>query len=61
MGTYDSLAPWIFKIILKIPYPTINFKGDEAKDFLKEISGGLELLREYIEDLGMIPEDLSSI
>jgi hypothetical protein len=30
--------------MLKLPKLTINFKGDEAKDFIKEINGGLEIL-----------------
>jgi hypothetical protein len=28
-----SLAPSIFKKMLKLPKPTITFKGDEAKNF----------------------------
>jgi hypothetical protein len=56
-----SLAPSVFKRMLRLPEPTMTFKGDEAKDFLKERNGGLELLQEYLEDPTMIPEDLSSI
>jgi hypothetical protein len=55
------LSPSVFKRMLKLPEPTMSFKGDEAKDFLKERNGGLELLREYLEDPTMIPKDLSSI
>jgi len=39
----------------------MSFKGVEAKDFLKKRNGGLELLREYLEDPTMIPKYLSSI
>jgi hypothetical protein len=41
--------------------PTIDFKGDEAKYFLREINGGLELSQEYLEDPMMVPEDILTI
>jgi hypothetical protein len=47
--------------MFKLPEPTITFKGDEAKSFLKERNNGLELLQEYLEDPTMMPEDLSNI
>jgi hypothetical protein len=56
-----SLAPSIFKRMLRIPEPTMTFKGDEAKEFLKERNGILNLLREYLQYPIVIPEDLSSI
>jgi hypothetical protein len=49
-----SLAPLVFKKILKILEPTITFKGDEAKSFLKERNCRLELLQEYLEDPTMM-------
>jgi len=39
-----SLAPTIFKKMIKLLDPTIKFKGDEVKNFLKERNSGLELL-----------------
>jgi hypothetical protein len=56
-----SLAPSIFKRMLRIPEPTMTFKGDEAKEFLKERNGILNLLHEYLQYPIVIPEDLSSI
>jgi hypothetical protein len=56
-----SLTPSVFKIMFKLPEPTMNFKGDEAKDFLKARNGGLEILQEYLEDPTLMPEDLSAI
>jgi hypothetical protein len=46
---------------ITLPEPTMTFKGDEAKDFLKERNGGWELLQQYLEDLTVMPKDLSSI
>jgi len=45
-----SLAPSVFKKMLRIPEPTMNFKGDEEKYFLKARNGGWELLQQYLED-----------
>jgi hypothetical protein len=47
--------------MLKLPEPTITFKGDEARNFLKEKNNGLELLQEYLEDPTTMPEDISRI
>jgi hypothetical protein len=47
--------------MLKIPKPTITFKGEEDRQFLKERNYGLELLLEYLEDPAMMLEDLSNI
>jgi hypothetical protein len=47
--------------MLKPIRPTITFKGDEARSFLKERNSALELLQEYLEDPAMIPKDLSNI
>jgi hypothetical protein len=55
------LAPSVFKKMLRILEPTIIFKGDEGDELLKERNGGLDLLREYIQDPTMIPKDLLSI
>jgi hypothetical protein len=40
-----SLSPSIFRRMLKLPNPTITFKGEEARQVLKEINFGIELLR----------------
>jgi hypothetical protein len=47
--------------MLKLPELIITFKGDEAKYFLKERNGGLDLPREYFRDPIMIMKDVSSI
>jgi hypothetical protein len=47
--------------MFRLPEPTMNFKGDEAKYFLKARNGGWDLLQQYLEDPTMMPEDLSAI
>jgi hypothetical protein len=56
-----SLSPSVFKRMLKLLEPTITFKGDEARSFLKEKYSGLELLQEYLEDPTTMPQDISNI
>jgi len=46
---------------MKLIEPSIIFKGDEYRSFLKENNNGLELLREYIEYPSTMPEDISKI
>jgi hypothetical protein len=52
------LSPSIFKRMLKILKPMITFKGDGARNFLRERDNGVELLQEYLEDLAIMPEDI---
>jgi hypothetical protein len=47
--------------MLKLPEPTITFKRDEARSFLKEKSNRLEILQEYLEYPSTMPEDISRI
>jgi hypothetical protein len=56
-----SLSPSVFRRMLKLPKPTIIFKGEEAKRLLNERNYELELLREYLEDPAMMPKDLLNI
>jgi hypothetical protein len=36
-----SLSPQVFHNMLKIPKPTLSFKGEDCKDFLKKHDNGL--------------------
>jgi hypothetical protein len=56
-----SLSPSIFLRMLKLTEPTITLKGEEARQFLKERNYGLELLQEYLEDIGTMSKDLLNI
>jgi hypothetical protein len=46
---------------LKLPEPTLTYKGDEARTFLKGRNNGIELLQEYLQDPATMPQDLSRI
>jgi hypothetical protein len=56
-----SLSPSTFKKMFRLPEPMMNFKGDEAKYFSKDKNGGWDLLQQYLEDLTIILEYLSTI
>jgi len=56
-----SRAPSTFSRILRLPEPTMIFKVDEAKEFMKAKNGGLDLLPQYLEDSMTMSKDLSSI
>jgi hypothetical protein len=47
--------------MLKLPKPTITFKGEESRNFLKEKDNVLELLQEYLEDPTTMSKDISRI
>jgi hypothetical protein len=47
--------------MLRLPDPTMNFKIDESKDFMKARNGGWDLLSQYMEDLLTMSEDISTI
>jgi hypothetical protein len=56
-----SLAPSIFREMLKFPEPNLVYKGEEAKNFLKRKNNGIKLLQEYLHDPASMPEDISRI
>ena len=56
-----SLAPSTFNIVLKLLSPTMIFKVDETKEFMKSRNNGCGQLSQYLEDPMTIPEDISTI
>jgi hypothetical protein len=56
-----SLAPSVFKKMLRLSEPNLVYKGEEAKNFLKRKNNGIELLQEYLQDPASMSEDLSRI
>jgi hypothetical protein len=56
-----SLVPSTFSRMLRLPEPTMTFKAEEAKDFMKSRNGGWDLLPQYLEDPTTMPEDISTI
>jgi hypothetical protein len=45
-----SLVPSVFKRMLQILKPTMQFKSEEVIEFIKEHIGGGELLEKYLDD-----------
>jgi hypothetical protein len=56
-----SLAPSIFREMLKLLEPNLVYKGEEAINFLKIKNNGIEILQEYLHDPATMPEDISII
>jgi hypothetical protein len=56
-----SLSPQVFYKILKLPEPTLTFKGEDCRDFLKNNDNGLDLLPEFFENPTTIPEDITRL
>jgi hypothetical protein len=47
--------------MLKLPEPTLTFKGEDCRYFLKKYDNGLDLFPEYLENHAAIPEDITRI
>jgi hypothetical protein len=56
-----SLSPQVFRKMLKLPEPTLTFKGEDCREFLKKHNNGLDLLPEYLENLASVPADITRI
>jgi hypothetical protein len=56
-----SLSPQVFRKMLKLPEPTLTFKGEDCKDFLKKHDNGLDLLHEFLENPTTILEDITRL
>jgi hypothetical protein len=44
------LSPQVFRKMLKLPEPTLTFKGEDCRDFLKKHDNGLDILPEFLEN-----------
>jgi hypothetical protein len=47
--------------MLKLPEPTLNFKGEDCRELLKKHNNGLDLLPKYFKNNASIPTDLTRI
>jgi hypothetical protein len=47
--------------MLKLPESTLTFKGEDCRDFRKNIDNGLNLLLEFLENLMAILEDITKL
>jgi hypothetical protein len=45
-----SLSPQVFRKMLRLPEPTLTFKGEDCREFLKKHDNGLDLLPEFLEN-----------
>jgi hypothetical protein len=50
------LSPQVFRKMLKLPNPTLTFKVEDCRDFLKKHDNGLDILPEFLENPTTIPE-----
>jgi hypothetical protein len=56
-----SLSPQVFHKMLKLPEPTLTFKGEDCRELLKKHNNGLDLLPEYLENHAFVPIDITRI
>jgi hypothetical protein len=56
-----SLSPQVFCKMLRLLEPTLTFRGEDCKEFLKKHDNGLDLLPEFLEDSMMVPEDITRL
>jgi hypothetical protein len=56
-----SLSPQVFRQMLRLSEPTLTFKGEDSKQFLRKHNNGLDLLPEFLEDPMVVPEDITSL
>jgi hypothetical protein len=47
--------------MLKLLEPTLTFKGEDGIYFLKKHDNGLDLVPEFLENLAVVPEDITRI
>jgi hypothetical protein len=59
--SYVSLSPQVFHQMLILSNPTLMFKGEDSKKFLRKHNNGLDLLPEFLEDPMAFPEDITSL
>jgi hypothetical protein len=56
-----SLSPQFFCKMLNLLEPTLTFKGEHCRYFLKKHNNGHEIMPEYLENFVTIPEDITRI
>jgi hypothetical protein len=55
------LSPQVFCKMLKLPKPTLTFKGKDCRDFMKKHNNILDLLPDFLENPTDIPEDITRL
>jgi len=54
-----SLSPRVFHNILKLSEPTLTFKGEDCRDFLKNHDNNLDLFPKLLDNAVSVPEDIT--
>jgi hypothetical protein len=47
--------------MLRLPEPTLTFKGEDCRELLKKHDNGLDLLPEFLENPAVIPKDITRL
>jgi hypothetical protein len=47
--------------MLRLPDPTLTFKGEDCREFLKKHDNGLDLLPEFLENPTVVPGDMTRL
>jgi hypothetical protein len=55
------LSPQIFRKMLRLPEPTLTFKGQDCKELLKKHENGLDLSLEFLEKPTTVLEDITRL
>jgi hypothetical protein len=45
--------------MLRLPEPTLTFRGEYCREFLRKHENGLNLLPEFLENPMVVPEDIA--
>jgi hypothetical protein len=60
-GSFVSLSPRVFRQMLKLPEPTLTFKGEDCKQFLAKNNNGLDLLPHFLERPNLVPKYITNM
>jgi len=47
--------------MMKLPEPTLTFKGEDCRDFLKKHDNDMDILPKFSENPATIPEDITRL
>jgi hypothetical protein len=59
--SYVSLSPQVFLQMLRLSEPALTFIGEDCKQFLENNNNGLDLFPDLLEDLIVVPKDITSL
>jgi hypothetical protein len=56
-----SFSPHVFRKMIRLSEPTLTFRGQDCKHFLKKHDNGLDLLPEFLEDPATVPKNITKL